>query len=676
MTVRVQWDEDEPKTGLPDSGEDTKTYEETATSGTVTVSHEQSDATQTVTFDLPLPVDGGDGEVTPDKTEVDPGGDEAARTISVSGTGFPASTEGTVTLMTGAPGEAGDEVDSATVTTDANGAFDGATVVVPEGAEPGDYHIVVTVGDVTSDNTGITVGGGGDEPSVTVEPDEAAPGETFTVGGTGFPADTEGIAELVPGAPGEAGEAVGSAEFTTDAEGAFVDAALSVPEGTAEGDYHVVVTVGSVVHDDSPVTVGAGTGATITPDKTEVDSSGDEAARTITVTGAGFPAETAGTVALMSGAPGSGGDEVATVDVTTDADGGFADAAVVVPEGQAEGDYHLVATVGETVVDDTAITVTGGAAEATLTPDVTEVDSSGDEAARTITVDGAGFPAETAGTVELVPGAPGEAGEAVASVDVTTDVDGAFTGAALVVPEAQAAGDYHLVGTVAETVSDDTAITVTDGGGGEAAVTVAPTEVDGTGDEAARTLTVSGTGFDPETAGSVALMSGAAGGGGAQVARADVTADADGNLPETALVVPENQAAGEYHVLAVTGETTGESETVTVTGLDGLPAPTNLSASNETAETVDVTADTVDGAQGYVWRILNPDTNIWNEVEQQATPDYTMASLNPGTTYDTQVKAVGDGTASADSLWSETLQITTAAAAARKASAKRATKKR
>src|SRR5690625_3640328 len=93
MTVRVQRDEDEPKTGLPDSGEDNKTYEETETSGQVTVSHEQSDATQTVTFDLPLPVDGGDGEVTPDKTEVDPSGDEAARTISVSGTGFPASTE-------------------------------------------------------------------------------------------------------------------------------------------------------------------------------------------------------------------------------------------------------------------------------------------------------------------------------------------------------------------------------------------------------------------------------------------------------------------------------------------------------------------------------------------------------------------------------------------------------
>src|SRR5690625_7744140 len=113
--------------------------------------------------------------------------------------------------MTGAPGETGDEVDSATVTTDANGAFDGATVVVPEGAEPGDYHIAVTVGDVTSDNTGITVGDGGDEPSLTVEPAEAAPCDTFTVAGSVLPADTEGTAELVPGAQGEPGEAGGAA---------------------------------------------------------------------------------------------------------------------------------------------------------------------------------------------------------------------------------------------------------------------------------------------------------------------------------------------------------------------------------------------------------------------------------------------------------------------------------
>src|SRR5690625_1077922 len=274
MTVRVQWDEDEPKTGLPDSGEDTKTYEETATSGTVTVSHEQSDATQTVTFDLPLPVDGGDGELTPDKTEVDGTGDETARTVTVSGTGFPASTEGTVALMTGAPGSGGDEVATATATTDASGAFDGATIVVPEGQAAGDYHLVATFGDVTSDNTAITVADGAGTPSVTVDPTEAEPGATAPVAGAGFPAETEGLAELVPGAPGEAGEAVASAEFTTDADGAFADAALEVPGDAAEGGYHVVVTVGDVVADDTSVTVGSGEGASITPDKTEVDGTG------------------------------------------------------------------------------------------------------------------------------------------------------------------------------------------------------------------------------------------------------------------------------------------------------------------------------------------------------------------------------------------------------------------
>src|SRR5699024_11672957 len=117
----------------------------------------------------------------------------------------------------------------------------------------------------------------------------------------------------------------------------------------------------------------------------------------------------------------------------------------------------------------------------------------------------------------------------------------------------RAAGDYHLVGTVAETASDDTAITITAGGGGEGAVTVSPTTVDATGDEAARTLTVAGTGFPADTAGTVALMSGAAGSGGSMIVQAEATTDAEGVIPDTALIVPANQAAGDYHVLATVG---------------------------------------------------------------------------------------------------------------------------
>src|SRR5699024_11635373 len=185
----------------------------------------------------------------------------------------------------------------------------------------------------------------------------------------------------------------------------------------------------------------------------------------------------------------------------------------------------------------------------------------------------------------------------------------------------------------------------------------------------------SGTGFEAETAGTVALMSGAAGSGGSMIVQAEATTDAEGAIPDTALIVPENQAAGDYHVLATVGASTGESETVTVTGLDGLPAPTNLSASNETAQSVDVTADPVTDAASYVWRIENPETGESNEIPS-ATIEHTMDGLEAATTYDTQVKAVGDGTTNADSLWSEVLQITTTAAAARKATAKRATKKR
>lgn len=106
-----------------------------------------------------------------------------------------------------------------------------------------------------------------------------------------------------------------------------------------------------------------GSGPAITPDKTEVDSSGDATARTITVDGVGFTASTPGTVTLMTGAPGSGGTAVGTpANFTADAQGAFTAAAVVVPEAQATGDYHLVATDGTLTSDDTAITVTAAAA--------------------------------------------------------------------------------------------------------------------------------------------------------------------------------------------------------------------------------------------------------------------------------------------------------------------------
>src|SRR5690606_40621771 len=103
---------------------------------------------------------------------------------------------------------------------------------------------------------------------------------------------------------------------------------------------------GTVSADNTAITVTGGTGAPSSiPDKDVFYSTGTEPDRTITVDGTGWPASGTGTVALNSGAPGSGGTEVVSAPVTVDAHGAFADIALIVPADQAAGPYHIVTTV-------------------------------------------------------------------------------------------------------------------------------------------------------------------------------------------------------------------------------------------------------------------------------------------------------------------------------------------
>ena len=481
-------------------------------------------------------------EVTADVTEVAPG-----RTVTASGTGFPAEAEGTVGLYD----SAGEPVVEAPVTTDADGGFADAALVVPEGTEAGDLALRATVGDATSPDVTITVTDAPVEPVFTAAPDTVDSGgdeaaRTVTASGTGFPADLAGRVSILDS---EGAEVVG-ADATTDADGVLPDTPLIVPEGQAEGDYTVHAEFTGVTVDDVPLTVtntpAPSPTVQATPDT--VDSGGDETARTITVTGADWPAETAGTVELREGAPGSGGTTVVTVDATTDADGAVPATAVIVPEGQAEGDYHIVVTVGELVHDDTAITVTTTPppADPEVTPDVTEVEAGG-----TVTASGTGFPAETAGRVGLF-----DTDTEVVGVDVTTDADGAFEGAALVVPAEQAAGDLVLRGTVGEAVSPDVTVTVTAAPEPEPTVTPDVTTVAPGG-----VVTAAGTGFPAEGTGTVGLFDADDAAVGEPV---EVTTDTDGAFTDAAVTVPADQAEGDLALRGTVGDVTAPDVAITV----------------------------------------------------------------------------------------------------------------
>ena len=669
MTVQLTRDQDPPKTGLPNEGDDAKTFSATPATAHAEVTTEPVGSGPVVAADYSVPL-----IVTPDVTEVAAGG-----TITVTGSGLAANGSGTLELIPGPPGAGGEPVATAAVTADATGAIGETALEVPAGTEAGDYHLVLSGGAVVIDNTPITVSGATPgEPALTPDKtevdgagDDAA--RTITVAGTGFPTSTAGTVTLMTGAPGSGGTAVGEpADVTTDSNGGFVGAAVVVPEGTEAGDYHIVGVFGDATSDNTAITVtGTQPEPTITADKTEVDITGDETARTVTVTGTGFPANTAGTVFAAVGAPGTGGDAVGEpAEVTTDADGEFTAAAIVVPEGTAPGDYHIVATIDLAVSDDTALTVTGPAPDPVLSPDKTTVDVTGDDIDRTITVAGGQFPADTAGTVTLMTGAPGSGGTAVGEpADVTTDSNGGFVGAAVVVPEGTEAGDYHIVGVFGDATSDNTAITVTGSDPGpDPEVSPDVTEV-----AAGGTITVTGSGFPADTAGYVGLYDTT----GTEIGTgAEVTTDSDGTFAGAAVVVPADAAAGDYVLRGTVADATSPDVTITVTGAEPEPvqlaAPADLAAGTPTATEIPVTWTAVDGATAYRIESSADGGATWTPDPTEPTePDGVATGLTAATEYQIRVVAVGDGTTTTDSEPSAPVTATTAAAEAAKRSRKK-----
>jgi hypothetical protein len=139
MTVTVTWDADAPITAQPDAGSLSKVYAVGVTSGTVTVTDEAvGGASITRTFAVPL----SDTLVSATPSSVDSSEPVAAdRTVTIAGQGFPASTQGTVSIAVGVPGAYGPTVSSTSASTNALGVFTGVELVVPLNTADGDYHI-------------------------------------------------------------------------------------------------------------------------------------------------------------------------------------------------------------------------------------------------------------------------------------------------------------------------------------------------------------------------------------------------------------------------------------------------------------------------------------------------------------------------------------------------------
>ncbi|WP_423462417.1 choice-of-anchor G family protein [Promicromonospora sp. MS192] len=277
--------------------------------------------------------DGGSGEVDPSLT-VNPDSVAPGQSTVATGEGYTPDSTATVQLTDPEGNPVGDPI---TVDTDADGGFT-TPVTVPADAELGDYTVVGT-----DDTTGeaaeapLAVVAGSDicamDPTLTVEPSSAYPGDTVTVVGQGFPAGVPVTVQLRDAD----GNPVGDAVTVTPDEACGFITDLTIPEDAEPGD-HVVEAEpedGSggaeapiEILDPGTNNPGECTDPAITADPTVV-AAGDE----VMITGTGFPAGVNVVVQLFDTEGNKIGEPVT---VLVDEDCGFT-TPITVPEGTEPG---------------------------------------------------------------------------------------------------------------------------------------------------------------------------------------------------------------------------------------------------------------------------------------------------------------------------------------------------
>ncbi|WP_275004576.1 choice-of-anchor G family protein [Promicromonospora iranensis] len=277
---------------------------------------------------------GGPGEINP-SISVDPATVAPGQSTIATGTGYTPDSTATVQLTDPDGNPVGEAIP---VDTDSTGGFSVA-VPVPADAELGVYPVVGT-----DDTTGeaaeapLAVVAGSDicamDPTLTVEPGAAYPGDTVSVVGQGFPAGVPVVVQLRDAE----GNAVGDPVTVTPDEACGFITDLTVPEDAEPGD-HIVEALPEDGSEgaEAPLEILAPgtnppgdecTDPTIVADPTVVEA-GDE----VMVTGTGFPAGATVTVQLKDTQGNNIGDPV-TVEV--DEDCGFT-TPITVPEGTPPG---------------------------------------------------------------------------------------------------------------------------------------------------------------------------------------------------------------------------------------------------------------------------------------------------------------------------------------------------
>lgn len=254
----------------------------------------------------------------------------AGGTITVTGSGFAPGE--TVLVEVGTA--------SASVVAGPDGRFS-LELELPGGIEPGTYPVTATGAVSGTASATVTVapepGIPAYDPVIVASPGTVAPGDEVTVAGTGF-----APSEIVTVSLGSV-----SVQVQAGPDGAFT-VAITVPDGTADGDW-TILAVGPVAGTASAtVAVAAGAEPPAYSPTIEVSPGSASAGSDVTVAGSGFAPGERVTVTVAG----------QTITVVADADGAFS-IVVAIPATAAVGDYTVVAVGDESaIVASAALTVT------------------------------------------------------------------------------------------------------------------------------------------------------------------------------------------------------------------------------------------------------------------------------------------------------------------------------
>ena len=412
------------------------------------------------------------------------------------------------------------------VTTTAAGAIPpGTTLAIPT-VTPGTYQVRADIpsGAPVEASAIFTV----PSPSVTLSPTSGMPGTVITITGSGFAINTAGVVWFDSNGDGVIDPGEPQVAVTTTAAGAIPTGIILTVPAMAPGTYPARADI------PSGGSVEAAASFTIPSPGITLSPTSGAPGTVITVTGSSFAINTAGVVGFDSDGSGAIDPGEPQVAVTTTAAGAIPGGTILAVPAVAAGGYRVLTDIPS-----------GGSVEAAASftipsPGITLSPTSG-APGTVITVTGSGFASNISGAAGFDSNGNGIIDPGEPQVSVATTAAGAITAGTILTVPAVAAGVYQVladmpVGVPVEASANFTVLV--------RAIALSPVSgAPGT------VITITGSGFAPNTAGAVGFDSNGNGtiDSGERVSM--TTTDA-GFIPTGVTLTVPAVAAGVYHVLA------------------------------------------------------------------------------------------------------------------------------